>query len=206
MPMTFPAHQGLILPVARRWPNSFDALALSVGAAMPDIIDTALGFSINGYFKQWYGHSLLGIFTLDFLGGLLITWLLATAAGRFWKVRGLPARWQAFVKKMPANSYADGSQVSLRLWGFSVFVGILSHIIFDLISHTTNLLFYPWYENVHWLPGWWYQAWSGVPPLNIFGHFYVVGVHSLSWGLLTLIGIFLFFQYFAQQEVETEHK
>ena len=66
MPMTFPAHQGLILPVVRRWPNFFDALALSVGAAMPDITDTILGFPINGYFKQWYGHSLIGIFTLDF--------------------------------------------------------------------------------------------------------------------------------------------
>jgi hypothetical protein len=41
--MTFPAHQGLILPVIRRWPNSFDALALSVGAAMPDITDSFLG-------------------------------------------------------------------------------------------------------------------------------------------------------------------
>ncbi len=31
-------------------------------------------------------------------------------------------------------------------------VGILSHIGFDLISHDTNLLFYPWYENVRWFP------------------------------------------------------
>ena len=82
MPMTFPAHQGLILPVVRRWPNSFDALALSVGAAMPDITDTVLGFPINGYFKQWYGHSLIGIFTLDFAGGLLLTWLIAVLARR----------------------------------------------------------------------------------------------------------------------------
>ena len=44
MPLTFPAHQGLILPVARRWLGYFDTLALSVGAAMPDITGSALGF------------------------------------------------------------------------------------------------------------------------------------------------------------------
>ncbi len=193
--MTFPSHQGLILPVVRKWPHTFDALALSVGAAMPDIIDTILGFSINGYFKQWYGHALIGIFTLDFVGGLFITWVVAVLVRRLWKVRELPPN---------GYSAADGrSRLPLRLWSFSVLVGILSHIVFDLISHTTNLLFYPWYENPHWLPDWWYQTWPEIPPLLIFGHSYSVGVHTLSWGILTLIGIFLFFQFLLQKEDET---
>src|SRR5512147_1012843 len=101
MPMTFPAHQGLILPVVRRWPNSFDALALSVGAAMPDITDTILGFPLNGYFKQWYGHSLIGIFTLDLVIGLLITWLIALFARRLFRDGDVPRRLQAFVTKAP---------------------------------------------------------------------------------------------------------
>src|SRR5512134_3337183 len=117
MPMTFPAHQGLILPVARRWPNSFDALALSVGAAMPDITDTILGFPINGYFKQWYGHSLIGIFTLDLAGGLLITWLIAVLARRL----------QAFLTTAPPTRDPEGmgspkmifdGRDRLRLWSF----------------------------------------------------------------------------------------
>ena len=205
MPMTFPAHQGLILPVVRRWPNSFDALALSVGAAMPDITDTVLGFSINGYFKQWYGHSLLGIFTLDFLGGLFITWVLAVIARRLLEARSLPARWKMFLRKEPADGYsADNStRTPLRLWSFSMLVGILSHIGFDLISHRTNLLFYPWYENVHWFPSWWYRTWFEGQPVLIFGHPYLVGVYSLSWGALTLIGIFLFFQFLTQTDAET---
>ena len=40
MPLAFPSHQGLILPVARRWPAHFDGLALCVGAAMPDVVET----------------------------------------------------------------------------------------------------------------------------------------------------------------------
>ena len=97
MPMTFPAHQGLILPVVRRWPHSFDTLALSVGAAMPDITDTILSFPINGYFRQWYGHSLVGVFTLDLVLGLLITWLIAMFARRLFRNGGIPATLAAII-------------------------------------------------------------------------------------------------------------
>ena len=198
MPMTFPAHQGLILPVVRRWPNSFDALALSVGAAMPDITDTILGFPINGYFKQWYGHSLSGIFTLDFAGGIFLTWLLAVLARRS----------QAFFTKAPAIRDPEGvgsrktifhGREGLKSWSFSVFVGILSHIGFDLISHATNLLFYPWYENVHWFPAWWYTIWFEVRLSAASDRTYFVGVHTVIWGLLTLLGIFLFLQFLSQE-------
>ena len=85
-------------------------------------------------------------------------------------------------------------------------VGILSHIGFDLISHRTNLLFYPWYENVHWFPDWWYQAWLEGQTVWVFGHPYLVGVYRLSWGALTLIGIFLFVQFIAQTIAETERQ
>jgi hypothetical protein len=197
MPMTFPAHQGLILPVMRRWPNSFDALALSVGAAMPDITDTVLGFLINGYFKQWYGHALIGIFTLDLAGGLLITWLISVLARRLLRDTDLPQRLQTFFTKVPPNrDSANGTNtIHLGLWSFSLFVGILSHVGFDLISHSTNLLFYPWYEDVRWFPGWWYTTWFEIRPLPMFGRVYSVGVFSVIWGILTFIGIFLFIRF-----------
>lgn len=199
--MTFPAHQGLILPVVRRWPNSFDALALSVGAAMPDITDTILGFPLNGYFKQWYGHSLIGIFTLDFAGGLFITWLIAVLAGRFLKSVYIPKALQAFLPKASPTREPEGAGTHtrdrLKLWSFSVMVGILSHIGFDLISHDTNLLFYPWYENVRWFPEWWYIIWFETR--SMFGRTYSVGVFTISWGLLTLIGSLLFLRFLSQE-------
>ncbi len=202
MPMTFPAHQGLILPVIRRWPNSFDALALSVGAAMPDITDTILGFPLNGYFKQWYGHSLIGVFTLDLGIGLSITWLIEMLARRLFRDGNVPRRLQAFFTKTPRNgdTAVGRNRVPLRLWSFSVFIGILSHIGFDLISHDTNLLLYPWVENPRWFPGWWYTIWFKIRPLPKFGRSHKVGVFSVVWGLLTLIGTFLFIRFLSPKQ------
>ena len=74
MPLTFPSHQGLILPLVRRWPEHFEPVALCVGAAMPDIVDAAIGFG-RGYLGRGYGHSLVGLFLFCLPGGLLITWL-----------------------------------------------------------------------------------------------------------------------------------
>ena len=198
MPMTFPAHQGLILPILRRWPRSFDALALSVGAAMPDITDTVLGLSINGYFKQWYGHSLIGIFTLDVAGGLLLTWFLATVARRLQTSR---ARTPSTSAPVGDSGTVAFWHTRLPLWSFSVFVGILSHVGFDLISHDTNLLLYPWHEDPHWFPGWWYRTWFEIHPLRMFGRSYSVGVFSVIWCLLTVVGIFSFIQFLAQKYV-----
>jgi hypothetical protein len=202
--MTFPAHQGLILPVVRRWPHSFDALALSVGAAMPDITDTILGFPLNGYFKQWYGHSLIGVFTLDLGIGLLITWLIATFARRLFRDGGIPRRLQAFFTKTPRNGNPEGAgggnSAPFRLWSFSILIGILSHIGFDLISHDTNLLLYPWVEDPHWYPSWWYTKWFEIRPLHAFGRLYSGGVFSVIWGLLTLIGTFLFIRFLSPKK------
>jgi hypothetical protein len=204
MPMTFPAHQGLILPVKRQWPDSFDTLALSVGAAMPDVTDSLLGFLINGYFKQWYGHALLGIFTLDLAGGVLITWGITAFVRRLSTYPHLPKHVQAFfTKARPKSDSATDTKLvyrswtTLRLWSFSVLVGILSHVGFDLISHDTNLLFYPWYEDVRWFPKWWYTIWFEFRPLPMFGHSSSVGIFTVIWCILTLIGIFLFFRFFS---------
>ena len=204
--MTFPSHQGLILPVVRRWPNSFDALALSVGAAMPDITDSILGFPLNGYFKQWYGHSLLGIFTLDLAGGVFTTWLITVLVRRLLSSPYLPQRLKAFLTISPSTFESAGNtntvfhpQRRFRVWSFSVFVGILSHIGFDLISHDTNLLFYPWFENVHWFPHWWYITWIKIPALHAFGRPYFVGVFSVVWGMLSLLGIYWFLEFLSQE-------
>ena len=202
MPMTFPAHQGLILPVVRRWPNSFDALALSVGAAMPDIIDSILGFPLNGYLKQWYGHSLLGIFTLDLAGGVFFTWSIAILASRLSRSQNIPRRLKPFLTVPPPALDSDKTvfhpRHRFRLWSFSVFVGVLSHIGFDLISHDTNLLFYPWYENVQLFPTWWYTIWIEIPPLHTYGRTYFAGVFSVVWGMLSLLGTYWFLKFLSQ--------
>jgi hypothetical protein len=202
MPLTFPAHQGLILPAANKWPNHFDVLALSVGAAMPDIIDSTVGILFNGYFTHWYGHSLIGVFTIDLLGGLLITWMITVFVAELLKYGPVPQRLRALFTNAPPKSESEDNRnrvhgwQKLSLWSFSLIVGILSHLAFDLISHDKNLLLYPLYNNLQWFPVWWYKTWFEIPALPIFGHSYAVGSFTVMWVILTLIGTVSFFRFF----------
>jgi hypothetical protein len=144
---------------------------------MPDVSDAVLGFGINGYFKQWHGHSLMGVLAFDIPGGLLLTWIVTVLVVRLLK-----------------TGAAHGWRTKLRLWSFSVIVGVFSHLGFDLISHATNLLLYPWWSDVRWFPEWWYTAWFGFHPFPIFDRSYTVGPHTVMWCILSLQGIRYFFR------------
>jgi hypothetical protein len=184
MPSTFPsplpAHQGLVYPLVRRWPASFDVIALSVGAAMPDFVDITFGYLLHGYFRHWFAHSLIFI-PFNIIGGLLITWLVGVLLSKFFK-------WETTQRKH-----------RLRVWIFSVAVGVFSHLLFDLISHDTNLLLYPWHADVRWFPGWWYTPWYVIQPPLSMGPPYAVGIHTIIWLILSTLGTFLFYQFVFQQ-------
>ncbi|MGI9596523.1 MAG: DUF4184 family protein, partial [Acidimicrobiales bacterium] len=74
MPVTFPAHQGLIAGAKLRWPDRVDGTALCIGAAAPDLA-YALGDWMN---RQ--SHTLVG----------LLVWSLP-----FTVVATLVTRWRA---------------------------------------------------------------------------------------------------------------
>ena len=57
MPLTFPAHQALVLPVKLRWPSRTDGTAMCVGAAAPDLMYPLPGIGSNG-------HGALGVVLL----------------------------------------------------------------------------------------------------------------------------------------------
>ena len=77
MPLTFPAHQAVVLPVKLRWPNRCDATALCIGSVAPD-----LGYSVIG----GTSHNVIGVvtFAIPFtvVACLLLRWR-AWAAFRF---------------------------------------------------------------------------------------------------------------------------
>lgn len=192
-PSPFPAHQGLIYPLLRKWPAYFDVIALSVGAAMPDLIDITLGFLSIGYFKQWYAHSLMGAALLDIPGGLMLTWLVSAIVVRWSKNQATTARKICRWRTM------------FGLWSFSVVVGVLSHLAFDLISHETNLLLYPWYDNVRWLPEWWYTPWMTIQLVPMLGRSYSFGIHSVIWFILSVTGTILFYQFVFPRKPKTNN-
>lgn len=47
MPVTFFAHQGPLLPLARRWPNAVDGIALMMGTMTPDLAWVLVGTSFE---------------------------------------------------------------------------------------------------------------------------------------------------------------
>jgi hypothetical protein len=153
---------------------------LSVGAAMPDFVDITFGYLLNGYFRHWFAHSLVFI-PFNILGGLLLTWLTYMLLSKF-------SKWESSQRKH-----------QLKVWIFSLTVGVLSHLLFDLISHDTNLLLYPWHEDVRWFPAWWYTPWYVIGPPLSMGPPYSVGIHTIIWLVLTTLGTFLFYQFIFQQ-------
>ncbi len=172
MPLTFPSHQGLVAPLWRRWPETFNALALCVGAAMPDIVDGALAL-YHGSLGQRHGHSLVGLVALCLPLGLLLRWLLA----RCW------------IRLNP------GPEDAKRFWRItlSVSVGSFSHLAFDFISHGDSKWLYPWYETARIFPAWWYSEWFRIP-LPLYDTPYSVGPHLVAWLGLSALGIVMFFR------------
>lgn len=198
MPWGFPSHQGLILPLWTRWPRLFHGLALCVGAAVPDIIDGAVGIA-RGRLGQGIGHSLLGLALLSIPVGLVTTGLIRKA-------------WRRFVPSSPGQrptpswfELLDGEQGAApenrtRFWpargdflrqSNSVFVGAASHVLFDFISHDTFGLLRPWYENPAWFPEWWRHQWGAVD-LLVYEEPYPIAPHTLVWFVLSVLGAWLY--------------
>ena len=199
MPLAFPSHQGLIAPLWRRWPDKFNVLALSIGAAVPDVVDGVAG-AFRGHLGRWYGHSLMGLFVLCLPSGLVLTWL-ASVLGR-WLTAQAKAnataprcfRWLGRRIQLLSNLPTRPSRLKrIAFAGFSVWIGALSHQFFDFISHGNLFWFYPWYENPGFFPSWWHTKWFEIP-LPGYAHPYPAGPHLLVWVSLSLLGIVMLFR------------
>jgi hypothetical protein len=126
MPVTFFAHQAVVLPVARRWPGRVDGLALVVGSMAPD-----MAYVLNGSRFQLWAHDLPGVLVFCVPVTVVVTWLVARvlapvvpdhlpAAGQFHlrDFRGLAAR-----RLRPLATPV------------SAFAGAASHVLLDHLTH-----------------------------------------------------------------------
>lgn len=210
MPLVFPSHQGLILPLVRRWPRHFDALSLCVGAAMPDVVDGLLGL-YRGHLGQWYGHTLFGTVAFCLPGGLVLTWLLMIAekylSQRFDLIRRIQPVYAELTHSsaLPVDTPRTGVVRSrLMLMSLSIWIGALSHLLWDFVSHGNFLWLYPLYENSRVFPSWWYAAWFEIP-IPFYKDPYPFGPHLVVWFALTLIGAWLFFAPVLRRRRRTRH-
>lgn len=197
MPLAFPSHQGLVLPLARRWPRHFDALALCVGAAMPDVVDGFLGLG-RGHLGQWYGHTLVGTIVFCLPGGLLLTWLLVVVTTHLSRRLDPMRRFQRTLACLahPSASQVDAAKTRVirnRLASVSpsVWIGALSHLLWDFVSHGNCLWLYPLCGNTRVFPSWWYTTWFEIP-VPFYEEPYPFGPHFVVWVALTLLGAALY--------------
>ena len=171
MPLAFPSHPGLVAPLWRRAPRVFDPLAVGIGAAVPDIVDGIAGVA-RGHLGQWYGHSIIGLVALDVpatLALVALAWRLPFA-----RVRALP-------------------RAGLGVLAFGAFVGALSHVLSDFISHETFVLLLPWHAYARVFPSFWYARWFEVP-LPGYREPYPIGPHFTVWLALSVVGAVMFFR------------
>jgi len=124
MPLTFPAHQALVLPIKLRWPDRTDATALCVGAAAPDLL-----YAVPGIGAQ--GHSLLGALVVSVPLTLAICTLLRwrSALGVF---ANLP---DAGPFRVHSYRVIARRRLSWSTTLSSAVAGALSHIFIDAFTH-----------------------------------------------------------------------
>lgn len=125
MPVTAPAHQAFALPLKLRWPERFDATALCIGAASPDI---AFGFAP---WIGWRNHDIEG-----FLFFCLPFTVLAATILRY---RGAERLFPYFPDLGPLQlrSYSVIGQrrPGLLVTTISAGVGSANHIVVDAFTH-----------------------------------------------------------------------
>lgn len=123
--MTFPAHQGLIVPVKLKWPTAIDGTALCIGAAAPDVA-YALGPWLNAQ-----SHTAVGVLVWSLPFTLIVTSLVRwrAASGIF---AALPDAGRLQLRSYRVLGTRRPSAVVTVL---SSLLGAGSHVLIDGFTH-----------------------------------------------------------------------
>jgi membrane-bound metal-dependent hydrolase YbcI (DUF457 family) len=148
MPLT-PFHLGFAWPVWMLKRNKLHFMSLSFGAMIPDLEVLPL-MVLNGEGERARGlmHSFLGALTFDILAVMFFVFFVVPPVGR-WVMRHSKEKWHIFagvdVTKAPTNIG----------WALvSAYIGTLSHIGLDFLTHEYNPIFWPYYtqRDMNWMP------------------------------------------------------
>jgi hypothetical protein len=199
VPVAFPSHQGLLAPLWRLWPDRFSILPLWIGALVPDVIDGTENIVFRGEFRQWIGHSLLGASLL----GVPVTLVLTQALRRAIRWAGLrrtssaPGRWtKQLALWLASQDNAGRAQPRgqrLRREAISAWIGAISHVIADMLTHEHSRLLWPFATDPYWLGRWWSSAWVHVSAPGYPD--YPIGPHFVGWLVLSVAGAVMFFRW-----------
>ncbi len=126
MPVTFPAHQGLIVPIKGRWPHLIDGTALCIGAAAPD-----LAYPLGPWLSA-QSHTAIGLVVwavpVTVMMALLVRW--RAADGVFTNLPDLgPLRLRSY-------RVLGWRRPAILVTVVSATIGASSHILIDGFTHT----------------------------------------------------------------------
>ncbi|MEU4776324.1 DUF4184 family protein [Micromonospora sp. NPDC023633] len=126
MPLTFPSHPGVVLPLKLWRPRWFDGVALTTGAVAPDI-----RYAFVGIGPEWQSHTLTA----------LVWWCLPVALLGAWLVRATVATLAAHLPHLGPLALRDyGVLAKVRhpwqVTAGSALLGAASHIAWDHLTHT----------------------------------------------------------------------
>ncbi len=167
-------------------------LALWVGAIVPDIIDGVASAAMRGHLGQWAGRSLVGLFAFCVPVGVPLTFLLRAMIEAPTSRNG-ETRFMRLVGWLRAVDVPRSDRHCVVFEGASVWVGALSHIVSDLLSHESSKLLWPWSADPAWFGQWWHAAWLRI---SLPGYpAYSIGPHFVGWIILSAVGAVMFVKY-----------
>ncbi|MEM9561372.1 MAG: DUF4184 family protein [Actinomycetota bacterium] len=125
MPVTFPAHQGLILPAKLRWPGAIDATALCIAAGSPD-----LAYSLSPWLNR-QSHTAIGVLVLAVPVAVVAAWIT-----RRWAASGIFAALPD-LGPLRLRSYRVLAVRRPPWWQTltSALLGAGSHVVVDGFTH-----------------------------------------------------------------------
>ncbi len=188
MPSSLLSHQGIILPLKAKYPDRFDGTALCVGSFVPDL---ALIFShfYPNHISPYVFHSVGGLIYTIPISLLLIVFskkalfpaIAFLANGR---PSGLLNRWliSLGVSQTKALKSNDSSSQWLIKTTYSVLIGILSHFLLDLPTHSWIPYLSPFYDGE--MPEWFMHGY-GELNLPFYGTLGLTN-YNLLWILFSI--------------------
>ena len=174
MPFTFFAHQAPVLPVARRWPNATDGVALVIGSMAPD-----LAYLLNGSRFAIWAHAFPWLVTFCVPVTICVSWIV---------VRVLAPVVPAHLPQLGNFRLQDYRGLATHRFGIvstpvCAFVGALSHVALDSLTHgwgwaARNV---DWYDDVIIEGAWFGRPLTVYRTLQYLGH--VGGTALCIWML-----------------------
>ncbi|MBM4249873.1 MAG: DUF4184 family protein [Euryarchaeota archaeon] len=174
MPVLF-LHWPTVWPLFKRWPASFNLVALSIGAVIPDLECPFLfAFVEDRWHARLFMHSLLGAFTLDLLLAVALTVWFVPPLLRWSEPRIANKRLFSF-----AGVDLRTHRTGMAALAGSALAGTVSHVLLDVLHHPYNPLTFPLSQ---------YYGFN----LVLFGDLTISGI-IMQGGMLVLLTLMLHF-------------